>query len=73
MNTWIGQNAEQARDDVRSLDDVRREFPSWACWERNGLCYARRQHTPHHDYDAHGDDPADLREAILLALSQGGR
>ena len=61
-------------DAERTLDDLRREFPSWTCWQRNGLCYAPRPHTPgHDDYDAHGDDPADLREAILLALSHGGR
>lgn len=49
----------------RTLADVEREF-GWPCWQDGDLLYARHPHTPTGDYDAQGDDPDDLREAILL-------
>ena len=69
---WCRSEKEKASGEP-ALDDIRREFPGWVCWQRGGLCYARRPHTPEHGYDAHSDDPADLREAILLALSDSSR
>ncbi|MGH3158275.1 MAG: hypothetical protein ACRDNF_17120 [Streptosporangiaceae bacterium] len=56
-----------------TVADVQAEFASWVCWEgTDGLFYARRPQTPAGGYDAHGDDPADLREAILEGIGQLG-
>lgn len=49
-----------------TLADLEREF-GWPCWHDGDQCYARHPQTPHGDHDARGEDPADLREAILLA------
>jgi hypothetical protein len=46
---------------------VEREF-GWPCWRDDGQCFARHPQTPPGDHDARGEDPGDLREAILLAL-----
>lgn len=48
-----------------TLADLEREF-GLACWEDDGQYYTRHPLTAAGDYDAKGDDPADLREAILL-------
>jgi hypothetical protein len=50
----------------RTLADMQCEF-GWPCWQDGSLLFARRPHTTG-DYDAQGDDPDDLREAIPLAL-----
>lgn len=50
-----------------TLADVEREF-GWKCWSDGDQCYARRPQTPPGEHDARGEDPADLHEAITLAL-----
>lgn len=50
-----------------ALAVLEREF-GWPCWCEGAECFARHPQTPPGDYDARGDDPDDLREAILLAL-----
>jgi hypothetical protein len=50
-----------------ALGDLEEEF-GWICWRADDQCYARRPDTPAHDHDARGEDPADLREAVILAL-----
>jgi hypothetical protein len=50
-----------------TLADLRKEF-GWTCWQEGDEWYTRHPLTPASDYDARGDDPQDLREAILLAL-----
>lgn len=55
---------------VRTLDTLRHELPSWTFWhDPDGQDYARRPGTPKGGYDARGDDPADLLEAIQLNLA----
>jgi hypothetical protein len=52
-----------------ALAALEKEF-GWPCWHDGDQYYACRPHTPHGEHDARGDDPADLREAITLALPQ---
>lgn len=55
---------------VLTLDTLRRELPGWTFWHApDGQDYARRPDTPDGGYDARGDDPADLLEAIQLNLA----
>jgi hypothetical protein len=53
-----------------TLAGVQTEF-GWTCWCDGDQCYARRPQTPPGEHDARGEDPADLREAIVLALRSG--
>ena len=63
MTTYSGPDGEP------TLTDLEKEF-GWTCRTgTDGQCYARRPTTPGHDHDARGEDPLDLRDAILLALS----
>jgi hypothetical protein len=50
-----------------TLADLEKKF-GWICWQDGDQCYARRPQTPQDEHDARGDDPADLCEAIVLAL-----
>jgi hypothetical protein len=50
-----------------TLASVEEEF-GWTCWSDGDQCYARRPQIPPGDHDARGEDPADLREAIMMAL-----
>jgi hypothetical protein len=50
-----------------TLADLETES-GWICWQDSDQCYARRPQTPPDEHDARGEDPADLREAIMLAL-----
>lgn len=52
-----------------TLADLENEF-GWICWHDGGQYYARHPLTPADDHDARGDDPADLREAMLLAFPE---
>jgi hypothetical protein len=52
-----------------TLADLEREF-GWTCWHDGDQYYARHRLTAVEDYDARGDDPADLREAMLLAFPE---
>jgi hypothetical protein len=60
-------HGDDASTSERTLADVEREF-GWSCWQDADQYYARHPQTPAGDHDARGDDPDDLREAILLAL-----
>ena len=62
-------HSDNVSTDDRTLADVQREF-GWPCWHDGDLLYARHPHTPPGHYDAQGDDPDDLREAILLTLER---
>jgi hypothetical protein len=52
-----------------TLADVEREF-SLTCWQDGDQYYARHPRTAAGDHDARGDDPADLREAILINIPE---
>jgi hypothetical protein len=52
-----------------TLADLEREL-GWTCWQDGDECYARHPLTAVDDYDARGDDPADLREAILISFPE---
>jgi hypothetical protein len=51
-----------------ALAGLHREF-GWPCWRDGDQYYARHPDTPAGHHDAQGEDPAGLREAILLARS----
>jgi hypothetical protein len=55
-----------------TLADVQREFSGWVCWKAvNGLFYARRSTRPYNSgFDVKGEDPFDLRNAIVRADAQ---
>jgi hypothetical protein len=72
QNVTDGQRAMTTRtgpDGKPTLTDLEQEFPGWVCWDdADGQSYARRPETPDGDHDARGEDPLDLRDAIILAL-----
>jgi hypothetical protein len=54
-----------------TLADVQREFAGWTCWEHAGRFYASAPGEPWltpADADADGDDPMELRDAIIREL-----
>ena len=50
------------------LADVQREFPGWEAYESFGLLFAELRSDP--DVMVRGEDPMDLRDMIIRAMSK---
>jgi hypothetical protein len=65
VNEWHGPDGEP------TLADVQHEFCGWECWRgASGLYYARPAARPRrHSAAVQAEDPRDLRDQIIRAIS----